>query len=44
MYNIASASVPWMQSIGQTSTQALSFTPMHGSAMTYAIALFFSSG
>jgi len=26
-----------MQSTGQTSTHALSFTPMHGSAMIYAI-------
>src|SRR6202011_3733781 len=27
----------WMQSTGQTSTQAESFVPMHGSAITYAI-------
>src|SRR5918994_8015779 len=26
----------WMQSTGQTSTQALSFVPMHGSQMIYA--------
>ena len=27
----------WMQSTGQASTQAVSFTPMQGSAMTYVI-------
>src|SRR5580700_9665617 len=27
----------WMQSTGQTSTHAVSFVPMHGSAITYAI-------
>jgi hypothetical protein len=27
-----------MQSTGQTSTQELSLVPMHGSAITYAIA------
>src|SRR5580692_5951784 len=27
----------WMQSTGQTSTQAVSFVPMQGSAITYAI-------
>ena len=27
----------WMQSTGQTSTQAVSFVPMHGSQMIYAI-------
>src|SRR2546427_6568403 len=27
----------WMQSTGQASTQAVSFTPMQGSAMTYAM-------
>src|SRR5216683_3042579 len=29
-----------MQSTGQTSTQALSLTLMHGSAMTYAMVIF----
>jgi hypothetical protein len=27
----------WMQSTGQTSTQAVSFVPMHGSVMTNGI-------
>jgi hypothetical protein len=27
----------WMQSTGHASTQAVSFTPMQGSAMTYAM-------
>src|SRR5205085_4113349 len=31
--------VGWMQSTGQTSTHELSFCPMHGSAMTYAMSL-----
>src|SRR5215471_1011860 len=29
----------WMQSTGQTSTHAVSFVPMHGSKMMYAIFL-----
>src|SRR6266550_3211247 len=32
----------WMQSTGQTSTHAVSFVPMHGSQMIYAIALIVS--
>ncbi len=32
-----------MQSTGQTSTQALSFTLMHGSAMIYAIEAFLAN-
>src|SRR5579863_8600614 len=43
MYNISACSkssslcVGWMQSTGQTSTHEASFTPMHGSVMTYVI-------
>src|SRR5712664_168423 len=43
MYNCVSASKAgsslrgWMQSTGQTSTQAVSFVPMQGSAITQAI-------
>src|SRR5437773_10258016 len=33
-----------MQSTGQTSTHAVSFVPMHGSQMIYAIALIVSQG
>src|ERR1700689_4655815 len=46
MYSISAASYPgssgvgWMQSTGQTSTQELSFVPMHGSAITKAIRFF----
>src|SRR5260221_5399272 len=46
MYSIVSASkVPsslrgWMQSTGQTSTQAVSFVFTHGSAITYVILMF----
>src|SRR5580693_5796687 len=32
----------WMQSTGQTSTQAVSFVPMQGSAITYAIHISFA--
>src|SRR3954451_24176796 len=32
-----SSGVGWMQSTGHTSTHELSFVPMHGSAITYAI-------
>src|SRR5271168_439676 len=35
--NPASSLRGWMQSTGQTSTHAVSFVPMHGSAITYAI-------
>src|SRR3712207_1979283 len=34
----SASSVEWMQSTGQTSTQLLSLTPMHGWAITYATA------
>src|SRR5919108_4075024 len=37
MKYIASSSVAWMQSTGQTSTHEASFTPMHGSVMTYVM-------
>src|SRR6516162_2402091 len=33
----------WMQSTGHTSTHAVSFVPMHGSAITYAIQLLLCS-
>src|SRR5205085_7030221 len=33
----ASSFLGWMQSTGQASTQAVSFVPMQGSAITYAI-------
>src|SRR5919106_4444475 len=39
MKYIESSSVAWMQSTGQTSTHEASFTPMHGSVITYVIAL-----
>src|SRR5918995_3252146 len=38
MKYIASSSVAWMQSTGQTSTQLASLTPMQGSVMTYVMA------
>src|SRR2546430_15162903 len=38
MKYMLSASVVYMQSTGQTSRQLASFTPMHGSVITYAIA------
>src|SRR5882762_3265225 len=34
--NAGSSFRGWMQSTGQTSTQAASFVPMHGSVMIYA--------
>src|SRR3712207_9099326 len=34
----SASSVEWMQSTGQTSTQLLSLTPMHGCAITYVMA------
>jgi hypothetical protein len=34
--NSGSSFLGWMQSTGQTSTQAVSFVPMHGSQMMYA--------
>src|SRR5262245_44970075 len=34
----------WMQSTGQTSTQAVSFVPMHGSVMMYATLVSSKSG
>src|SRR5688572_32333159 len=34
----SASSVEWMQSTGQTSTQLLSLTPIHGWAITYATA------
>src|SRR2546423_6375693 len=43
MYSISSSAcagssfLGWMQSTGQASTQAVSFVPMHGSAITYAM-------
>src|SRR5690606_21291255 len=37
MYNCGSLSPPWMQSTGQTSTQALSLTSMQGCAMTWVM-------
>jgi hypothetical protein len=37
--NVGSSFLGWMQSTGQTSTQAVSFVPMQGSQMIYAIAL-----
>src|SRR5919106_3080390 len=39
MKYIESSSVAWMQSTGQTSTHEASFTPMHGSVITYVMAL-----
>src|ERR1700722_10387631 len=38
MNSIVSSSFPWMQSTGHTSTHDLSFVPMHGSVMMYAMA------
>src|SRR5579862_4716900 len=40
--NAGSSFRGWMQSTGQTSTHAVSFVPMHGSQMIYAIALILS--
>src|SRR5271165_2036956 len=37
MKSIVSSSRPWMQSTGQTSTHDLSFVPMQGSVMMYAM-------
>src|SRR4051794_19879367 len=36
----ASSFLGWMQSTGQASTQAVSFVPIQGSAMTYAMSYF----
>src|SRR6476646_12122256 len=40
--NCGSSFLGWMQSTGQASTQAASFVPMQGSAITYAIRVKFS--